>query len=232
MTGVVATYDAVIFDNDGVLTHPTSRTRLLEATESALRAFNCDPTDDDIRSLVDDLSVETVERLADKYHFDPEQFWRLHEREHAATQAKAIRIGEKSLYNDVDIIHDIPVPTAVVSNNQHAFIKDLITEFDLEDAFVASYGRIPTLNGLTRRKPDPSYLRATLEELEGDSALYVGDSRVDIAAARAVEIDSAFITRPHRADYQLPTEPTYRLDSLRELKSITPEQCDTSTYGS
>jgi phosphoglycolate phosphatase-like HAD superfamily hydrolase len=107
-----------------------------------------------------------------------------------------------------------------MSNNQHATVEYIVAEYGLETMFEAYYGRKPTLRGLKRRKPDPSYLETALNVLDVDSALYVGDSRVDIAAARAAGVDSAFINRPHRCDYRLDIQPTYQLDTLAAIHGL------------
>jgi HAD superfamily hydrolase (TIGR01549 family) len=220
MSRVETQYDAIVFDNDGVLTYPTDESVLTEASRRAFAAFDVDPTPSDVRSLVDDLSVETVRTLAERYEVDADAFWRRHETERTARQLAAIRDGEKPLYDDVETLADLAVPTAIVSNNQHATIEHIVAEFGLEAMFEAYYGREPSLRGLERRKPDPSYLEAALDELGVESALYVGDSRVDVAAARAAGVDAAFVNRPHRRGYRLDIRPTYRLDSLAELASL------------
>ncbi|MDB2226407.1 HAD-IA family hydrolase [Halorubrum ezzemoulense] len=220
MSRVETQYNAIVFDNDGVLTYPTDESVLTEASQRAFAAFDVDPTPSDVRSLVDDLSVETVRRLAKRYEVDADAFWRRHETERTARQLAAIRDGEKPLYDDVETLADLAVPTAIVSNNQHATIEHIVAEFGLEAMFEAYYGREPSLRGLERRKPDPSYLEAALDELGVESALYVGDSRVDVAAARAAGVDAAFVNRPHRCGYRLDIRPTYRLDSLAELASL------------
>jgi len=203
MSRVETRYDAIVFDNDGVLTYPTDESVLTAASRKAFAAFDVDPTSSDVRSLVDELSVQTVRALADRYELDPNEFWRRHETERTALQLEAIRSGEKPLYDDVEALADLSVPTAIVSNNQHATVTHIVSEFGLDATFEAYYGREPTLRGLERRKPDPSYLETALDELGVDSALYVGDSRVDIAAAHAAGVDSAFMNRPHRRDYRL-----------------------------
>jgi len=227
MTDAAAAYDAVVFDNDGVLTHPTDESLLLDASRAAFAAFDVDPDASEVRSLYEDLSVEAVRALTDRYGLDPERFWRRHERERTAVQLTAIRDGRKPLYDDVEAVAELSVPTAIVSNNQRATIEHIVDEFDLA-TFDAHYGREPTLDGLARRKPDPSYLETALEALDVQSALYVGDSRVDVAAASAAGVDSAFVERPHRRGYRLDAEPTYRIDSLAELTDLPARSTDTT----
>jgi HAD superfamily hydrolase (TIGR01549 family) len=223
MSRVPPAYEAIVFDNDGVLTYPTDISVLTDASRRAFAAFDVEAAPSEVRSLVDELSVTTVRRLATEYDLDADEFWRRHEAERTTLQVAAIQNGEKPLYDDVQTLAALPVPTAIVSNNQHATVEHIVSEFGLDSMFEAYYGREPSLQGLKRRKPDPSYLETALEELDVGSALYVGDSRVDIAAAHAAGVDSAFITRPHRHGYRLDVQPTHRIDTLAGLPALSPQ---------
>ena len=203
-----------------MLTYPTDESVLTAASRETFAAFDVEPASRDVQLLVDDCSVETVHDLANRYELTPSELWRRHETECTTRQLEAIQSGEKPLYDDVEILAGLSVPTAIVSNNQHATVEHIVSEFDLAATFEAYYGRKPTLQGLERRKPDPSYIKTALNELGVDSALYVGDSNVDIAAAHAAGIDSAFLNRPHRQSYDLDTQPTHRLASLGELSGL------------
>lgn len=213
-------YEAVVFDNDGVLSHPTSVSLRRDAVRRAFGAFDVAPAPDEITLLNDEPDPEAVVEMAEAYGIDPDAFWRRHEREKARAQAAAIRAGDKPAYDDIEVVRDLPVPAAVVSNNQHATVGHVVDAFGLEDAVVSHYGREPSLAGLGRRKPSPAYIERALSDLGTRAALYVGDSDVDIEAAAAAGIDSAFVERPHRAGYTPRTEPTYRISGLRALRSL------------
>lgn len=213
-------YEAVVFDNDGVLSHPTSVSLRRDAVRRAFGAFDLSPDPDDITLLNDEPDPEAVIEMAGTYGVDPDAFWRRHEREKARAQAAAIRAGDKPAYDDIGVVRNLPVPAAIVSNNQDATVGHVVDAFGLEDAVVSHYGREPNLAGLGRRKPSPAYIERALSDLGTRTALYVGDSDVDIEAAAAAGIDSAFVERPHRDGYTPRTEPTYRIGGLRELRSL------------
>jgi phosphoglycolate phosphatase-like HAD superfamily hydrolase len=59
-----------------------------------------------------------------------------------------------------------------------------------------------------------------LSDLDADSALFVGDNESDIRAAENAGIDSAFIRRPHRSDWELNVWPTWDIDELDDLHEI------------
>ncbi|MFB6299347.1 MAG: HAD family hydrolase [Halobacteriales archaeon] len=212
-------YEAVVFDNDGVLTHPTDRTVLRAATEAAFAAVGVDDPDEELLVSVSG-NANAAETACARYDLDLERFWSAHERERVAAQRKALIAETKPLYDDVDTVRQLAVPCGIVSNNQHGTIEHIIDIFDLGECFETYYGRDPTLDGFRRRKPVPYYLEQALDDLGTRNALYVGDSRVDIIAADRAGVDSVFIRRPHREDYELTKEPTYRIESLTDLHAI------------
>lgn len=213
-------YEAVVFDNDGVLVHPTTDAVFDEAARKLFEAFDVDPDPSHVATINDGPTRETVVDIATTYDIDPGAFWARHETVKAEAQLGALRAGGKPLYDDVDAVGSLSVPRALVSNNQHETVEHIMELFDLHDLFETYYGRKPSLDGMARRKPDPSYIEQAMDDLGTRSVLYVGDSNVDIEAAAAAGIDSAFVARPHRADYPLTREPTYRIDGLDELVEL------------
>lgn len=214
-------YDAVVFDADGVLVEPTAGATLDEAIRRALAEHGVsDPPPD----VVDGLHATTpsgLQAVAERYEFDDiDAFWAARDRHASAAQRAAIRRGEKALYGDLDAALDLPVPRAVVSNNQQATVEFLLEHAGIADRFDPVFGRAPTLEDVGRKKPAPYYLERAIERLGADRPLFVGDSNVDLAAAEAAGVDAAFIRRPHRADYPLEYEPAHRIESLGELPGL------------
>lgn len=214
-------YDAVLFDNDGVLTEPTDPARLRRAVKTAFAAVGVtDPAPEHVDTVRDARTPETVAAVCAEYGVDPVAFWRRHEHEAAATQRVALDSGEKGLYDDVVAVRELELPRGVVSNNQHRTVEHILETFALGDAFDTMYGRFPTPKGMGQRKPDPHYLDLALDDLDAESALYVGDSEVDLLAAERAGIDAAYVRREHRpADY-LGATPTYAVDSLLDLHDV------------
>jgi phosphoglycolate phosphatase len=212
------TYDAVVFDNDGVIIEPTDRAVIREAIEDTFAAFGVQsPPSALVERFLDQGTAEDV--LEDRYGIDPEAFW--NRREHTASQAQvdAVRRGEKTPYDDLSTLSALSSRLGLVSNNQRMTVKYVLDHFDI-DHFETAYGREPTLTGAARKKPSPHYLERALGDLEANTALYVGDSNVDIEAAHQAGIDSAFISRPHREDYHLEREPTYEMSTLTDLTDL------------
>jgi HAD superfamily hydrolase (TIGR01549 family) len=207
-------YDAVVFDNDGVIVEPSDREVLVEAVVDAFAAFDVAVDTDRVEQYV---AEDVVPRdLLREHDLDPEVFW--HQRELTASLAQQAhtREGGKPVYEDVTALNALEVPLGLVSNNQHATVEFLLAHHSI-DHFETAYGRQPTLTGAARRKPEPYYIERALVELDAAEALYVGDSEKDIVAAEQVGIDSVFLRRNHVADVTLSVEPTAEVPDLWTL---------------
>jgi HAD superfamily hydrolase (TIGR01549 family) len=108
---------------------------------------------------------------------------------------------------------------ALVSNNYHRVVETVVDHHDL-DVFAAVRGREPGVAGFRRRKPEPYYLRETVDRLDADAGLYVGDRETDLQAATRAGLDGVFLRREHNATETLATEPTAVIDSLAEIETL------------
>ena len=213
-------YDAVCFDNDGVLVSRTPYDLLQEAAWEAFEAAGvAEPAVEDVESMVIGVEPAAVRTVAESYGLDPDDFWRLRDRIMSHRQQAAVREGLKGPYEDVSALGSLSVPMGIVSSNQQATVDFLLEYFGFED-FGVALGREPTIESLRRRKPDPHYLERAVETLGGESVLFVGDNDSDIAAAEAAGVDSAFIRRPHRRDHDPEPTPTYVVEDLHDVVSL------------
>ncbi|MFB6221327.1 MAG: HAD family hydrolase [Halolamina sp.] len=214
------TYDAAVFDMDGVLVERTPSWVFDDAATAALEAFGLhDHSDTEHRTIRSSRQVRSDDghRLAERAGADLEAMWQKREELVAANQRTAIERGEKTLYDDAEAFADTGLDFGIVSNNQHEMVEHVVEQFDLA-GFETYYGRQPTFEGLDLCKPDPTYLERALDDLGAEHAVYVGDRESDVRVAEAVGIDSAFVRRSFNAADELETEPTYDVDSLHELR--------------
>ncbi|WP_435068979.1 HAD family hydrolase [Haloplanus sp. C73] len=215
------TYEAVLFDNDGVLVEPVGRAVLERATWEAFDALGVpDPASDDVERLSIGVTPDVLAEVCGAYGIDPERFWRARDYHSSHAQRAELRAGRAALYDDFDAIRDIDAPRGIVSSNQQDTVEFMHDFFATRDLFQTAYGRTPTIQSLERKKPEPYYLRRALTDLDVDSALFVGDSESDLLAARNAGLDAAFVRRPHRESYTLSVTPTYELDGLTDLLSL------------
>ncbi|WP_136687204.1 HAD family hydrolase [Halorhabdus amylolytica] len=214
-------YEAVVFDNDGVLVELTELDLHRRAARDAFQRVGVsDPDDEHVEAMSIGVTVPKLEVVCDYYSLDPDQFWRERDSLMARRQQDAIRRGEKGVYEDVGTLDALDRPMGIVSSNQQATVEFGLRTFDLAGHFETIHGRGPAVESLRRKKPDPYYLRQALADLGTTDALYVGDSETDVQAAHAAGIDAAFVRRPHRADEELSVEPEYEIDDLTDLPAI------------
>jgi HAD superfamily hydrolase (TIGR01549 family) len=214
-------YEAVLFDNDGVLVEPIGRSVLRRATWEAFDALGVpDPDPDDVERLAIGVTPDVLAAACDRYDLDPERFWRARDYHSSHAQRVALRDGRATLYDDFDAVRAIDAPLGIVSSNQQDTVEFMHDFFATRDLFETTHGRAPTIRSLARKKPEPYYLRRALADLDARTALFVGDSESDVLAARAAGLDAAFLRRPHRESYDLSATPTHELDGLNDLLDI------------
>lgn len=215
------TYDAVVFDNDGVLVETTDYEVLQEAAWRAFAESGVDdPDPDDVESIILGVTPESLSTVCAAYELDAETFWETRDRVAHEAQRDLVESGGKPLYDDVPTLGDLGVPMGVVSSNQQATVDYLLDHFGVSSLFDTAYGREPTMDDLRRKKPDPHFIERAMADLGSENALYVGDRESDITAAVNAGIDSAFVRRPHREHHDLKVQPTYELDDLHDLHGI------------
>jgi phosphoglycolate phosphatase len=213
-------YEAVVFDNDGVIVELSDWSSIRESVRETFVSFGVEPRDEDVEALLR-TTPEGLRAVCRHHDLDPAELWKRRDANASAVQQEAIRAGEKPLYDDVSALSTLPSTLGMVSNNQQETVSFIVEHFDLP-AFEVVYGREPTPEGIERKKPNGHYIERALEALDcaPEEALYVGDSDVDVLAARSVGTDSAFIRRDHRVGYDLPVTPTHEIDSLHELEGL------------
>ncbi|WP_251328195.1 HAD family hydrolase [Haloplanus pelagicus] len=215
------TYEAVLFDNDGVLVEPIGRSVLRQATWEAFDALGVpDPDPDDVDRLAIGVTPAVLSTVCARYDLDPARFWRARDYHSSHAQRAELRAGRAGLYDDFDAVREIDAPRGIVSSNQQDTVEFMHDFFSTRDLFWPTYGRDPTIRSLDRKKPEPYYLRRALADLDVTDALFVGDSESDVLAAEAAHLDAAFLRRPHRESYDLSVRPTYELDGLSDLLGI------------
>ena len=217
-------YEAVLFDVDGVLltrhdSHPNVYHGEIERT---LRSLGADPDPEEVFAFFGGAELAEMRRICGRHGIDFEEFWAARERDMAVLQRGMMERGERTLYDDCSVLPALAEerPVGLVSNNQHETIADMVERFGMGDYLATFYGRDPTLDGYRRMKPDPHYLERALADVGTREVLYVGDSSVDVAAAAAAGVDSAFIRRPHRLAYEPAPDPTYEIETLADLRPL------------
>jgi phosphoglycolate phosphatase len=214
-------YDAVLFDNDGVLTHLTELSVLKQAVERAFDEVGVgDPAEEHVEALTIGVTPDVLESVTGEYDIDPERFWHHRDQQATVAQQREIEVGNKPLYDDFEAILDLPVPRGIVSSNQHPTIEHILEWYDVGEHFETYYGREMSVDGLRRKKPETYYLDRAIDDVGAENPVYVGDSESDVVAATNASMDSVFIRRDHRRDIELSADPTAEVESLAELPAV------------
>ncbi|MFB6268844.1 MAG: HAD family hydrolase [Halobacterium sp.] len=217
------TYEAVVFDNDGVLTHPTPLEVLREATVEGFRSVGVDdPDPEHVDRMTMHVTPDDLQTVSETYGVDPDALWRQRDLWFSKKQVADMLDGRKPLYEDYDAVRGLDVPRGIVSTNQHRTIEEILDYHGIRGDFRAYYGREMEPASLHKKKPEPHYLERALADLDADPerTLFVGDSQSDVEAAANAGTDSAFLWRDHRADYDLTADPDHELDTLHDLHDI------------
>ena len=221
----MSTYDAILFDNDGVLVEPPGDDTLLAAAEAAFAAVGvADPDDEHVADVVRGVTPDLLEEVCGAYEIDPHEFWHARDRHASKAQLAEFRDGDRGRYDDVAALADLDHDFGIVSSNQHATVEFVLDFCEFGHLFDTHYGREMGVESLHRKKPEPYYLEAALADLGADSALFVGDSESDLLAARRAGLDSAFVRREHCEDAALSVEPTYEVEYLWGVAEIAVER--------
>ncbi|MFB6109886.1 MAG: HAD family hydrolase [Halodesulfurarchaeum sp.] len=214
-------YDAVVLDNDGVLTTMTGRSVMVRAVRDAYRDMGVvDPDPADVDRLVHGVTPEDLASVAERYGLAPRPLWYRRDLRASLVQEREIRAGRKTLYRDVEALSAIDRPLGIVSSNQQRTLATILEEYGIGDRFRTVHGREMHPESLARKKPDPHYLDLAIEDLGAENPLYVGDSESDVLAAEAAGVDSVFVRRDHRAEADLEVPPTAEIETLFELPEV------------
>lgn len=215
-------YDALLFDNDGVILERTSQDRptFEGAVQDAFRTHGVmEPEPAHVRELVYGVTIPNLKSICESYGIDVDAFWQSRDEECSRVQREAITNGEKGLYSDVEALKTISGPLGVVSTNQQATLEFAYEKLDVP-SFDVVQGRPATVESLARKKPAPYYLESALDAIGAETALYVGDSEHDVVAAQNAGIVAVFLRRNHNETVSLGATPDYEIKSLSELTQI------------
>jgi len=217
MTG----YDALLLDHDGVIVDVADGAVVRGAAADALRAVGVeDPTDDQIETLGFAPTRAELDRLAEAVGTRPATLWRHRDDNLDEVLTAATRDGGKEPYPGVDALAGLDRPVGIVSTNQRRTVEAVLDHHGLAGYVDALTAREPRVESLDRKKPAPTFLEQTLEELGVTDALYVGDRESDVVAGRRAGLDTALIRREHNGAASPEHGPTYEIEGLDEAVGL------------
>lgn len=215
-------YDGVIFDFDGVLLDArgddwrwAAEARRAKAKELGYRL------EEYARAgfLFRTDSLEEMKELVEENGFSWQDYLRM-EKFAASRKAEMVENGEIKLFTGArDVLQQLEVPMAVVSNAFGDTVDDIIRDLGLDSHL--EFWTAPRLSEIEKyhelMKPETHMLEDAMEALNTENVVMVGDSNFDIRAAENAGIDSVFIDT-YRDEVE--AKPDYRISELAELERI------------
>ena len=108
------------------------------------------------------------------------------------------------------------IALGLCTNKPEATTGAVLEKFGLTEFFDSIVGgdRLPSC------KPDPAMLHLVMRELAVKRCLFVGDSEVDVATAKAAGVPIALFTQGYRQTSVADMAADYKFDSFHELPAI------------
>ncbi len=217
-------YDALLLDHDGVIVELLA----LESLESGILSYGkpcytelgIEPDAALREALSIGATADEIQQLARSHAVDVSALWRCRDDAAERTLCEATRAGEKDPYGDVSVLESVELPIGIASNNQKRIVEFILSHHGLTHLFETVWGREPTIESLSRKKPAPTYLLGAMDDMGVENPLYVGDSETDVIAANRAGVDCAFIRRAHNAERELSVDPTYEITGLDGAVSV------------
>lgn len=194
-------YQAVLFDMDGTVLDTLDD--LASAINAAMEQFGYGTlTREQVRCYVGNGSRRLVERAvpeADSARVDEILAWyKPYYTAHCSIRTRPY----PGILPLLRALRSAGVPAAIISNKPDKTVRELAGEF-FPDLTALAVGENEAAG--VRRKPWPDMIDAAAEKLGLDKAncLYVGDSEVDLATARAAGMDCASVLWGFRSREEL-----------------------------
>ena len=99
-------YDAVLFDNDGVLVERTQRKVLHEGVRETYAEFGVSPSDEEVEALLG-VTRDSINELATEHDLDVADFWYRRDMNTSRAQCASIENGGKPLYEDITALDEL-----------------------------------------------------------------------------------------------------------------------------
>jgi len=209
---------AVLFDLDGTLID--SRKDIAAAANITRRHYGLPPLPDDVIGTFVGLGIMVLLEKA----LESKDTVRLKEahavfknfyREHCVDDTRPF----PGTFELLETLQNRGVKLGVVSNKPQEFTDFILKKLDLWDFFPVALGPEATVN----KKPHPEPLLTALKRLgvQPQEAVMIGDSTVDIEAARAARMLVGVVTHGYGTrDILSSADPDWMVDSLADFIEI------------
>ena len=192
-------YDAVIFDFDGVLVDSgfDGFQWALEARQEYLTDKGLDVEIDMIGQGLFAPRDVVISDVLERQNISWNQFRNIEEAV-AERKIEMASSGELELFDDVKpVLEELESSVAIVSNAYRDYLQALLIELGI--AKYIGYYNAPSLRNIRnyreRMKPEPVMIHEVLDRIGADEAVMIGDQIEDVIGANRAGIDSVYIDR-------------------------------------
>ncbi len=168
------------------------------------------------------FASSSFEEMKKKVEQSPMSWQEFMEVEKAAAQRKLelVKRGQMELFPSArDVLENIGVPKAVVSNAYGDIVDGIVRQFGIDEHLV--YWTAPRLDDIKRyhslAKPETDMLDRAMKEIGSRDVIMVGDKKFDVQAAKNAGIESILV---NSYGEDIDADPTYRVESLEEVLRI------------
>ncbi|MEE9379555.1 MAG: HAD family hydrolase [Candidatus Lokiarchaeia archaeon] len=165
---------------------------------------------------------------------NPQDFWKVYDKIDFEKRKILIEKNKINLYRDVKIVlekiynHKDNKKLAIISNAAYYIVEYVLEKFNISHYFHESFGLGYYDNDQELAKPSPKGVLKILKKFNYDpkesKAILVGDSMLDVIAAKKANIYSCLIRRdinsPKRHDKQRDIKPDFIIERLEELLNL------------
>ncbi|MHA1688419.1 MAG: HAD family hydrolase [Promethearchaeota archaeon] len=225
-------YHLFLFDIDNCLIHiPESATYFDSLLVKTLQKLSARIPERQIRNKLWEAGQDYKFLLKQWKVTKIDQFWEEYDKEDFFYRKKLLKEKKITLFPDVRPVLDNllkkndKVKLAIISNTADYIVEYMLKEFNLKDyfhhVFALSY-EFPQ----EFAKPSPLGIKITLEQLgfnstNAEQTIMIGDSKIDIIAAKRAQIDACLILREGEkysgTINQWAIQPDYIINNLWEI---------------
>ena len=224
-------FDFYLFDLDNTILHiPNSSEYFDTILKETLKKLTKNPADIPDRNERNKFwfSGDDYIKLLESWGVsDGSYFWKFFDEIDFSHRKNLFEQGKLCLYNDVRAvlkeISNANKKLGLISNTADYIVKYFLDKFDLSHFFHETFG-LGYEKDQEVAKPSPEGILYVLKKLNYDSnnsrAIMIGDSRLDVFAAKRANITACLIKRdlnkyPNKNDWE--AHPNYEIESLNEL---------------
>jgi len=216
--GVNKSLKAVLFDLDGTLID--SKRDIAASANSARQHYGFPPLPEDVIGTFVGLGIMVLLEKAIETK-DPDRLTEAHGifKEHYRIHCVDFTRPYPGTFELLETLRARHIKMAIVSNKPQEFTDLILKKLDLWDFFEVVMGPEATPN----KKPHPEPLLTALKKMEAEisEAVMIGDSTVDIEAARSANMLVGVLTHGYGTrDILAAADPDWMVDSLNEFIDI------------